>query len=153
MSKKAFQGAGLMFIPAQGNLGGDSAAEKRDTFPTNKKTRKMKNLTIKEIAGLADINLRTARRRAVKEGWKYIEEKGLGGSRRLYPLKSLPPSIKSAVLDNALNQMELPDVLTPEFPTIQTPVPTQPPCSRTGSVSAWKRGRPSWPRWKESARP
>ena len=96
----------------------------------------MKNLTLKEIADLAGIKPRAAQYRAKKEGWKYIEERHHKTRRRLYPVKSLPKSIERAVLDKALNQMELPHVLTPESPPIETPIQTS-----AATLKDWQRER------------
>lgn len=53
---------------------------------------------IVDIATALNISKRSAERRAAREGWMFTEEQVRGGIRRLYPVDSLPASVREAVV-------------------------------------------------------
>lgn len=55
-------------------------------------------LDIRQLAASLKIAKRSAERRAVKEGWKFVDEQVRGGRRRLYSLGHLPSDVQTAVL-------------------------------------------------------
>lgn len=57
-------------------------------------------LSIKDIAETLNLSPRGARKRAEREAWRYIEEAGRGGKKRLYELETLPVTVQRQILDS-----------------------------------------------------
>ena len=58
-----------------------------------------KSLTAKEIAEMLNVSKQAIMRRAAKENWPYIEERGVGGKTRRYLVNGFPPDVQSEYLE------------------------------------------------------
>lgn len=58
----------------------------------------MKNLSTLQLADYLFVTKRTIQRRANKEKWPFVEQKGLGGVKRVYVFAGLPEKVKIKVV-------------------------------------------------------
>ena len=58
----------------------------------------MKRLSTTQLAQYLGVTKRTIQRRCVREDWPYIEQKGLGGVRKMYDFAGLPATVRQQVV-------------------------------------------------------
>lgn len=66
--------------------------------PPSKPMTTVPEFTIRQIAEVLGVTPRSAKRRAVRNRWPFLEKAHPGHSIRIYPLTSLPPDIQAALL-------------------------------------------------------
>jgi putative transposase len=62
----------------------------------------LNKLTTAQLANYLVVTKRTIQRKAIRERWKFQEEIGLGGTKRVYPFATLPQRIKNKVIANII---------------------------------------------------
>jgi hypothetical protein len=66
----------------------------------------VKNLSTRQLADFLSVTKRTVQRRSNKEDWSFDEQKGLGGTKKVYAFGQLPEMVKIKVLAGIIAQRE-----------------------------------------------